>query len=177
MLKADVLTTRKFRESFYRHVSMGPTRIRIAVPFVGDVPGYGTLADFVRVVLRDERASMELITRPPETGESTIKAAMAAAVVALGVELVFRPSPPLHAKVYQVTFPNGSRAAYVGSANLTAGGLKRNDEAMALLLSEEENKKVEVELDRLAGRGAVPYGHWRVKEAYAEGRRRRSGGK
>ena len=170
MLNIEILPTRKFRESFYRHVSLRPKRVRIAVPFVGNVPGYGTLADFVRVLLRDDGASMELITRPPESGEGTIKRATAEVVVALGVDLIFRTSPPLHSKVYQVTFANGTRAAYVGSANFTAGGLKRNDEAMALLLSAEENQRVQVELDRLAGRGAVPYRHWKAQKAYTAGR-------
>ena len=165
MLKSEILSTRKFRESFYRHISLHPIRIRIAVPFVGKIPGFGTLADFARVLLRENNVSMELITRPPDANSATITQEMAEAVVAIGVELVVRHSPPLHSKVYQVTFANGERAAYVGSANLTEGGFNRNDETMALLRSVDENHRVELELDRLSNYGAVPYRLWKAKNA------------
>ena len=165
MLNSDILSTRKFRESFYRHISLHPTRIRIAVPFVNKIPGFGTLADLVRFLLRDDKASMELITRPPDIGGGTITKAMAEVVVALGAELVVRHPRPLHSKIYQFTFANGNRVAYVGSANLTEGGFNRNDETMALLMSVGQNQKVEAELDRLSGYGAMPYRHWQAKNA------------
>lgn len=160
----EVLSTGKFRKSFYGLVSRRPARVRIAVPYVGKVPGFGSLADFARIVLRDD-ASMELITRPPGSEGGTITKAMAEVVVSLGVDLVIRHKPPLHAKIYQVTFGDGSRTAYVGSANLSEGGLKRNDEAMALFHSAEENKRVEAELNRLSGYGAVPYRRWLANSA------------
>ena len=163
MLTSEILSTRKFRESFYRHLSLSPTRVRIAVPFVGKIPGFGNLPNLARIILKEENVSMELITRPPDTDTATITEAMAEAVLALGVELVVRHTPPLHSKVYQFTFPNGSRAAYVGSGNLTDGGFNKNDETMALLLSANENHKVKLELDRLSGHGAVPYRLWKAK--------------
>ena len=161
MLNVDILPTQNFRRSFRRHVLLA-TRIRIAVPFVGDVPGYGTLVDFVRILLQGNQTSMELITRPPDTDSGTITEQAAEAIMALGVELLIRSDPRLHSKVYQITLKNGKRAAYVGSANLSVGGFQKNDETMVLLLSENENRKVENELNRLAGSGAFEYGQWKA---------------
>lgn len=166
MLKSEILATRKFRDSFYKHISLCPIRVRIAVPFIGKIPGFGNIANFARIILKENNVSMELITRPPDTDKATITEAMAEVVVDLGVELLVRQSPPLHSKIYQVTFANGNRAAYVGSANLTDGGFNRNDETMALLMSVDENRKVELELDRLSRYGALPYRLWKTKNAF-----------
>ena len=170
MLTSKILSTRKFRESFYNQLSLSPKNVRIASPFVGKIPGFGTLANLARIILKEENVSMELITRPPDSDKATITEGMAEAVVALGVELVVRHSPLLHSKVYQVTFENGSRAGYVGSANLTNGGLKQNDETMALFLSAEENHQIKLELDRLFGSGAVPYRLWKAKNGFQSNR-------
>ena len=177
MLNTKILSTRNFCNSFFRHISLAK-RIRIAAPYVGRVPGYGTLADFVRSVLQDDQTSLELITCPPGTANGTISEETADAIVALGVELLIHSTPPLHSKVYQVTFKNDNKAAYVGSANFSRNGLKNNDETMALLLSIDENRQVERELDRLSsGYGTVPYGQWKAFRAAKQSTGKTSKGK
>ena len=165
MKSAEILHTRKFARQFRQQILLNPTFIRIAVPFLGNVPGYGTLADFVRIALRSGGTSMDLITRQPGQNDGTITTQMADVIVALGVNLLIRKTPLLHSKVYQVGFADGRRASFVGSSNLSTGGLKTNDETMALLLSVEENQKVKLELDRLTDFGAMPYTQWKALKA------------
>ena len=76
----------------------------------------------------------------------------------LGVLLLIRPK--LHSKVYQFTFPQGDRNAFVGSANLSRGGFERNDETVAYFRSKDENDEVAAELSRLTGPGTMPYSQW-----------------
>ena len=106
-----------------------------------------------------------------------------------GFDLMIHKDRNLHSKVYQFVFPEGDRAAFVGSANLTLGGLKNNPESVAFFLEKEDNyamadkinwlaaccaaggeldrvavranNSVVVELDRLAAR-ALPYLQWKT---------------
>ena len=81
-------------------------------------------------------------------------------IVAMGVDLLIRRN--LHSKVYQFTFPEGDRAGFVGSANLSAGGFERNDETVAFFQTKEDNDAVARELDRMSGHGSVEFLHWKV---------------
>ena len=82
----------------------------------------------------------------------------------------------LHSKVYQFVFPEGDRAAFVGSANLSSGGLENNAETVAFFSEKEDNctmgnkidslaaqsnDAVAVELDRLADQ-AFAYPVWKI---------------
>ena len=69
--------------------------------------------------------------------------------------------PNLHSKVYQFVFPNGDRAAFVGSANLTMGGLERNIESVAFFCEKEDNDAVAAEIERIAI-GAHIYPAWKM---------------
>lgn len=69
--------------------------------------------------------------------------------------------PRLHSKVYQFVFPEGDRAAFVGSANLTAGGLERNVESVAFFREKADNDAVANEIERIA-HGAHMYPAWKM---------------
>ena len=82
----------------------------------------------------------------------------------LGVDLRFRHSPPLHSKVYWFQYREGDEEAFVGSANMTTGGLSRNDETVARFLEAADITKVTRELDRLSGLGTLPFRLWRARK-------------
>lgn len=80
-------------------------------------------------------------------------------ITAQGAEVMIRTK--LHSKVYQFTFSQGDRAAFVGSANLTTGGFERNDETVAFFRGKDDNDAVANELERLEGLGTYELGHWK----------------
>jgi HKD family nuclease len=65
------------------------------------------------------------------------------------------PDALLHAKTYVLDYPDGHRRAYVGSANLTAGGLRRNVEAGLLLDSDVDSEAVDALVTDVATRRAA----------------------
>lgn len=158
---AEVLHTRRFRERFLRCLSRRPRSLRFAVPYVGRTP-YGPVADFGRQVLAQGCEDFQIVTRPPVGSDGVMGAHEAELLVAMGVNLVIRDRW-LHSKIYQFVFGEGDRAAFVGSANFTAGGFERNDETVAFLTEAGDNDAVEAELDRLAGPGAAEFGVWKVR--------------
>ena len=154
-----VLNTHNFRIAFQRCVSRFPSRMTFAVPYIGTLPGWTSIVDFFRLALSRQTA-VSLVTKPPGTDGGTLNHQSAQIIEQLGVSLLVRPH--LHSKVYQFTFPEGDRNAFVGSANLSMGGFQRNDETVAHFLEKKENDAVAAELSRLSGPGATPYSQWRT---------------
>ena len=152
-----ILQTKCFSRAFHHCISRLPSRMTFAVPYIGILPGWASIVEFFRHGLTYGSA-ITLVTRPPGTDGGTLDQQTARLIEQLGVSLLVRPR--LHSKVYQFTFPEGDRNAFVGSANLSKGGFKLNDETVAHFQAKDENDAVAAELRRLSGPGAVPYSLW-----------------
>ncbi len=159
-MKPEILHTRLFRERVMECLSRRPLSLRMAAPYIGKIPSFGSIVELSRFLLSGGCERLQLITRPPNLESGTINLDEADLIVNLGVDLILRGK--LHSKVYQFTFSEGDRAAFVGSANLTVGGLKRNDETIAFFSEKADTAAVAVELDRLSGPGAVEFTQWKV---------------
>lgn len=165
-MKPEILHTRFFRKRFMECLSRRPCILQVAVPYIGKIPPYHSIVELSRIVLARDSESFQIITRPPESGDGTIRLFEADAIVAMGVNLMIRRN--LHSKVYQFTFPEGDRAAFVGSANLSLGGFERNDETVAFFQTKEDNDAVARELDRMSGHGSIEFAHWKITERKKE---------
>ena len=170
IVAAQILPTRLFRREFLQCVRLNPSSIRVVSPFIGKIPPFGNIVDFSRSVLQHENCTFQLVTRPPGKENGTITPIQAEAIVRLGVDLLIRVSPCLHSKIYHFEFREGNQAAFVGSANFTHGGFDRNDETMAIMRDSTDNRRVNGELERISGRGSVPYPIWK---AWSEEKMRR----
>ncbi len=159
----EILHTRLFREKFMRCLSHNPCFLQIAVPYIGKIPGHGSIVEFSRFFMGNEGEERQftLITRPPGSGAESVGIREAEIITNMGVELIIRTQKFLHSKIYQFTFSEGNRAAFVGSANFTMGGFDRNIETMAYFLKKGDNAKVASELERLAWK-AHNFVHWRA---------------
>ena len=158
----SILATRRFKTNFFQCISRHPIKLHIVSPFIGRIPAFGTIVNFARIYLQESDKELLLITRPPGRSEDLLSNEEAEALCNLGVDLRIRSSPPLHSKIYQFEFPEGDRTAFVGSANFTLGGFKRNDETIAIFRDSLLNDKVKSEISRLANFGTVPFHHWKL---------------
>jgi len=167
----EILPTRKFKDRFFECFQRHPTLLRISSPYIGELPNFKDIVNFSRFFLREEGVNFQLITSPPveQKDGRYLSKFNAEILVNLGVDLVIRKNPYLHSKVYQFTFPQKDKVAFVGSANFTKGGLERNDETVAMFRDPEVNKKVEAELDRLSSFGSQSYVKWKYNNALEEG--------
>lgn len=166
-IEAEILSTRNFKKKFFECVSRNPISLRVASPNIGEIPSFKTIIRFAQHLLREEGVKFQIITRPPTLSEGTnfISLASANIIVNLGVDLLIRTNPALHSKVYHFEFRQGDQASFVGSANFSKGGFERNDETVAFFRDPEVNRKVEIELNRLAGFGSFPYIMWKAQNA------------
>ena len=158
-MNPEILHTRLFKNRFMDCLSRRPLSLQVAVPYIGKIPPFPSIVELSRTFLSGGHELFQIVTRPPNSGNGTIRLDHANLIVALGVDLMIRKK--LHSKVYQFTFPEGDRAAFVGSANLTAGGFERNDETIAFFRGKADNDAVAVELDRISGYGAVEFAQWK----------------
>lgn len=166
--RPKILHRRAFWDEFKRCLRRYPSELQIASPFIGNLPpGYDTIVRFSEG-LRKRECNLVIVTRPPQQGapppsrggSGTLYAYEAEQLEKMGVELLIHRQ--LHSKVYQFRFPQGDRAAFVGSANFTLGGLERNEETVAMFRHVQDNDGVERELARLKGFGTYPYHHWKA---------------
>lgn len=166
-IKAEILSTRNFKRKFFECVSRNPLSLRVASPYIGELPSFKTIIRFTQHLLREDGVRLQIITCPPSLSERTnyLSLSYADIIVKLGVDLLIRTNPNLHSKVYQFQFREGDKASFVGSANFSKGGFERNDETVALFRDPETNKEVESELNRLAGFGSFPFLMWKVHNA------------
>lgn len=171
-MQPEILHTRRFREQFLRCLSRYPSTLTAAVPYIGRIPGFssggGGIVDFSRFLLARGNVKFRLITAPPGRGGSAISGEDATGIVNLGVDLMIRDD--LHSKVYQFSFVNGERAAFVGSANFSRGGFERNCETVAFFRSKADNDAVGRELERIAGYGASPFALWNFRATPKKGK-------
>ncbi len=65
------------------------------------------------------------------------------------------PDALLHTKTYVLHYPDGRHGAYIGSANLTAGGLRRSVEAGLLLDSELDSAALDALLSDMTAQSAA----------------------
>lgn len=159
-MNPEILHTRIFRERFMSCLSRQPLSLQVAVPYIGKIPSFASIVDLCRFLLSRGCQKFQLVTRPPNSESGTINLNDANLIVALGVDLMVRSK--LHSKVYQFTFAEGDRAAFIGSANLTSGGFERNDETMAFFRREEDNHAIAMEFDRILGPGSFDFFHWKI---------------
>lgn len=141
-------------------LSRRPLALQVAVPYIGKIPPYGSIVELSRTFLARDSEFFQIVTRPPDSGDGTIRWSEANLIVAMGVDLMIRRH--LHSKVYQFTFPEGDRASFVGSANFTLGGFERNDETVVFFRTKEDNDAVARELDRISGHGSLEFSHWKI---------------
>lgn len=163
-MRPEILYTDLFKKRFMYCLSRYPVSVHIAVPYVGKLPFYDSIVGLSQRLLSSDDRSFQLITRPPNSESGTISLEHAELIVNSGVHLMIRKK--LHSKIYQFTFPEGDRAAFVGSANLTMNGFERNDETVAFFRGKEDNDAIEKELIRIAGRGAFEYSQWKFAKNY-----------
>jgi len=151
-------------------LSRHPAKLQIVVPYIGAIPGFKSISSFSSHVLEKCDCSFKLITRPPSArplslGQTNLLSLPEAEIIAnWGVDLMIRHGNPLHSKIYQFTFHEGDRAAFVGSANFSMGGFERNHETMAYLDEKGDNDEVAKEIDLIAD-GAYNFARWRVISA------------
>lgn len=158
-----ILPTRLFRLEFMQCIGRHPTAMRVVSPFIGKLPAFENIVEFARDLLRYETCTFQVVTQPPGSGSDRLTHTQAEAIVRLGVDLLVRSSPTLHSKIYHFKFADDRQTAFVGSANFTLGGFNRNDETMAMMIHSVHNRAVRAELDRLSGRGSIPYSHWKAQ--------------
>lgn len=158
----QILHTRLFSKKFLNCLSRRPCELSMVVPFVGIVRPWKGMSDFAAFLIRRE-CRFSLLTRPPGWDTAALSWRDAEYLATHGVDLAFRTQPNLHSKIYRFTFREGDRAAFVGSANFTAGGFYNNDETVAFFREKEENDAVEREINRLAST-STQYQHWRAKQ-------------
>ena len=159
-MKPEILYTRKFKAQFMGCLSRAPVTMRIAVPYVGKIPEFGSIVKLIGFLLGRECTTIQLITRSPGSEPGSIPLHEANLIAQMGVEVMIRNR--IHSKIYQFKFREGDRAAFVGSANLSMGGFERNDETMAFFREKADNESVAMELDRIAGVGAFSLEHWKI---------------
>lgn len=157
----QILATRALRDKFSQCLGRSPLQVAVVTPYVGETP-WGDIVKFSRDLVKRE-CKVQLITRRPGSGQDVISFDEADELEKLGVDLRIRTQPKLHSKIYQFSFRQKDMAAFVGSANFTAGGFGRNDETVAFLQKKEDNKAVAAEISRLAAAGSVQYWLWRKK--------------
>ena len=159
-------------------LSRAPLALRVVSPYIGKVPPFGSVAQLANFLFTRDCELFEIVTLPPSADddpnrpEGTLRISEADIIVSRGVDLLVRPR--LHSKVYQFLFPNGDRAAFVGSANFTARGFGHNDESMAFIYEEtakrdqsakDFNESVRQELERLSGHGSEDYTFWKIRRS------------
>lgn len=152
----QILYTRAFRSKFARCIGHHPVRVDFVSPFVTGTP-WGSVAQFFDMLLR-RNCYLSLVTCPPsESDKSVLTHYEASRLEKMGVSLKIYTSPPLHSKIYQFSYANGAKMSFVGSANLTLGGFRRNAETVAFFQSQADNEKVRREIQRYSAVGTPHY--------------------
>ena len=151
--------------AFLNSLSRELTSLSIVSPFVTALPGFQSpLYFFQHLSMRLPEIQLQLVTRPPNDKKGQVLSWLEAEQIAnIGVELLIRPAPTLHSKVYYIKYRDGDGSSFVGSANFTRGGFERNDETIAFWRRGEDNYEVEKEVARLAGPGSVTFLQWKVR--------------
>ena len=140
--------------------------LSICVPYIGSIPGFRNIYQLAIYFANQGGERFTVVTGPPGKKGGALPIDMAEAISKLDVvDLRVRTSPFLHAKIYHLRFRDGRSVGYIGSANLTKGGLERNDEVMGEMIEGIEAKTVLSCFQEFTGPGSVPYHLWRLQSA------------
>ena len=159
IIRPEILHTRRFNERFMECASRYFVSLRVAVPYIGKIPGFNSIVGLSKFAFSRGCKQFQIVTLPPGS-KSTILRAHADLIISQGANLMIRNH--LHSKIYQFTFREGDQAAFVGSANLTRGGFETNDETVAFFRDKCDNDAVTGELRRIEGPGAFPFEYWKA---------------
>lgn len=159
-----------FTKDFYRRLLISlsePIReLVICTPYVGRLPK--PWSDIYSFCLFQKRRGVDvirLITRAPGTDREALTVETARQLAAAGVELAIRTTPFLHAKLYHLEYRQGYFRTFIGSANFTIGGLRRNHELVAELEGVGDESPFHREIQRLLqGGGALTYHAWMSRQ-------------
>ena len=162
----EILDTRRFREKFNRCLARNPIELWMAAPYITGIPYGRTIPLFARFCQTRE-CGLNIITGKPGNGNGILSVQEANLIIRRGVNLLIRTQPFLHAKIYQFYFQTGDRAAFVGSANFTMGGFKKNDEIVAFFSQKSDNDGIARQFKRLSDT-SMEYHQWKIKEALCQ---------
>lgn len=159
-----VLTNYKqsFQKRFFKCLANRPKRIDMVVPYIGVVDPWHDIQAFALQVM-GHGSQFFLITQPPRKASSnTISIESAYRISGMGGQVAFRVQPTLHSKIYQFSYPDGERVAFIGSANFSKGGFYENDEIVAFSKEKKYNTDVAREIKRLANY-SIDFNKWYSK--------------
>lgn len=134
----------------------------MVAPYITGIPGWNPVPKLAEFLIRHECA-MEIITGKPDAGNGSLSKIHADLMVGYGVEILIHTQPFLHAKMYQFTFPEGDRAAFVGSANFSNNGFEGNHEIVAFFTQKGDNDRVARQFEVLMAIG-TNYHSWKLKK-------------
>lgn len=134
----------------------------MVAPYITGIPGWDPVPRLAEFLIKRECA-MKIITGIPDAESGSLSKIHADLMVGYGVEILIHTQPFLHAKMYQFTFHEGDRAAFVGSANFSIGGFDRNHEIVAFFTQKGDNDRVADQFEILMAVGAN-YHSWEWKK-------------
>ena len=158
----DIHHTREFKKKFLSSFSDAIDRLVICSPYIGKLfKPFNDIFEFCRQQKLRGTREIQLITSPPRTGsDSSISKEVANNLALEGVEIFFRSSPTLHAKLYHFDYDKGYFRSFVGSSNFSLGGFENNYELVAEIEGVGVDTPFHREINRLMGPGALPYQNW-----------------
>ena len=162
----QLMRTRSFRRRLYGHLQGAPVDLSICVPYIGRIPGFRNIYHLAIYFAKQGGERFTVVTGPPGKEGGSLAPNMAEAISKLDVvDLRVRTSPFLHAKIYHLRFRDGRSVGYIGSANLTKGGLEGNDEVMGEMIEARETDAILSCFRQFTGPGSLPYHLWRLQSA------------
>lgn len=158
----DVLYTKEFYRRFLHSLSEPIKQIVICSPYFDKLPEpFRDVNYFCEFQKRKGVDSIQVITRPPGRGTSSLSVDAAKRLLINDVELFVFRKPYLHAKLYHLEYRRGHFRSFVGSSNFTIGGLKRNHELVAEMEGVGNNSPCHREIQRMLHTGgATSYSAW-----------------
>lgn len=159
VIRPEILRTSRFNKRFMECTSRYFVSLRIAVPYIGKIPAFGSIVGLSNYAFSRGCELFQIVTLPPGS-QNAIPCSHADLITSQGANLMIRNH--LHSKIYQFTFREGDQASFVGSANLTRGGFETNDETVAFFRDKCDNSAVANELRRIEGLGAFPFEYWKI---------------
>jgi len=170
MLDPKILNTRSFKDEFLRCCRLHPKSLQVVVPFIGkivmpriDKTNWGSIVDFAKM-LADMECKFCLTTlSPKDNGSNRVSREDAKNLSIAGVDLRFMPDSRLHSKLYQFSFREGGKSAFVGSANFSRKGFEGNVETVAFFRSKADNARVANEIRQISVHGHPYYPSLKVK--------------
>ncbi|MGI9250141.1 MAG: restriction endonuclease PLD domain-containing protein [Pseudohongiellaceae bacterium] len=139
-------------------------KLTIVSPYISAFGRWKSIIEFSRFFMARHARPYTLITRPPGPAGLTLDQAIK--LCNMGIDLRIRTRPPLHSKIYLFKYDDGDYTAFIGSANLTLGGFKRNDETVARFRFVSRKSEILTEVQRLSELGATPFENWKMKNRF-----------